>query len=87
MGIFSHDRWEPVFDSESEAEARIILGLLKGHELAVKMLGDPTEPYNPQPAIRGMAGRWGRFMVLVPESDLERARNIIQDYMTEDTSG
>ena len=87
MSLFRREKWEPVFSCEDEAEARIVLGFLEGHEFKVKLLGDPAAPYQRQPAIRGMAGRWGKYLILVPEKDVERAENLISDYLEEGSKG
>ncbi len=83
MGSFGRAAWEPVFESGDEAEAGIVAGLLQGHGIEVKVMGDPSEPYSPLPAIRGMAGRYGRFIVYAMGADRDRAENIIKDYMEE----
>ncbi|GEM_PF-4388546 len=85
MGLFKRVKWEPVFASESEVEARIVLGLLEGHEFEVKLVGDPTRPYPSQPEIRGIAGRFGRYLIMVDEKESEQAQNLIRDYQEKET--
>lgn len=85
MGSSGRINWEPVFSSEDEGEARIVVGLLEGHEIDVKLAGDPGKPYMPQPAIKGMAGRYGAFLVYVSDKDSGRAQDLIRDYMEERT--
>lgn len=86
MGIFKKARWQPVFASESEAEARVIAGFLQGHDMKVKLLGDPSSGYEKQPFIKGIAGRWGRYIVFVHDSETGRAEDLIKDYL-EDNPG
>jgi hypothetical protein len=81
MGLFKRVNWDTVFATESEVQARLVFGLLKGHELEVKLVGDPTQPYPSQPLIRGIAGRFGRYLIMVPEKKSEQAQNLIRDYL------